>query len=250
MVQLNSFLAAMDYHNLQDLGYLIKASRLIGFGVERETIASYLQDIVRQVLTGEQNLNGMQYIFDYLQEYLADEALKKDFSFRFYYETGRLHFNDEQYSKALASSEIAYSLKPDDEYNQNLMVRSLGGYALNSNPGMVLEKINLYDTAYTGVADNRIYLTLKQQVCLDFFGEAFQLQDVKNGEHYMGIFEEIADQHLEISIDYLGVGRSYSSAAIFYYRQGLIQKSREVLERGLKYDPNNFELKLKLKSFE
>ena len=250
MVQLNSFLTAMDYHNLRDLEYLIKASRLVGFGVDRETIASYLQDIVRQVLTGEQNPDGMQYIFDYLQKYLVDEAIKKDFSFRFHYETGRLHFNDEQYSKALASSEIAYSLKPDDEYNQNLLVRSLSGYAINSTPGMVLEKINHYDTAYTGFAGNKIYLTIKQQVCLDFFGEAFQLQDVKNGEHYMGIFEEIADQHPGISIDNLGVGRSYSSAAIFYYRQGLIRKSREVLERGLKYDPNNFELKLKLKSFE
>jgi hypothetical protein len=250
MIELNSFLAVMDYYNLQDLGYLIKASRLIGFGMDREMIGSYLQDIILQVLTQEQDMKGMQYIFDYLQEYLADEASKKDFSFRFYYETGRLHFNDEQYSKALASSETAYSLKPDDENNQNLLVRSLGGYTLNSNPGMVLEKINLYDTAYTGIADNKIYLMLKQQVCLEFFGEAFQLQDVKNGEHYLGIFEEIADQHPEITIDYLGVGRSYSSAAIYYYRKGLIHKSREVVERGLKYAPHNIELKLKLKSFE
>jgi tetratricopeptide (TPR) repeat protein len=250
MIQLNSFLAVMDYRNLQDLGYLIKASRLIGFGMEREMITGYLQDIIHQVLTEEQDLKGMQDIFDYLQEYLADEALKKDFSFRFYYETGRFHFNDEQYSKALASSETAYSVKPDDEYNQNLLVRSLGGYILTSNPGLVLEKINLYDSAYTGIAENKIYLTLKQQVCLEFFGEAFQLQDAENGEHYMGIFEEIADKHPEISIDYLCVGRSYSSAAIYYYRKGMIQKSREAVEKGLKYAPHNIELKMKLKSYE
>ena len=250
MTQLNSFLTAMDYYKLQDLGYLINASRLIGFGMDREMITSYLQDIVRQVLTEKQDLKGMQYIFDYLQEYLADEALKKDFSFRFYYETGRLHFIDGQYRKALASSETAYSLKPDDENNQNLLVGSLGGYTINSNPGMVLEKINLYDTAYIGIVDNEIYLTIKQHACLEFFGEAFQLQDSKNGELYMALFEDMVDQHPDIIINSLAIGRSYSSAAIYYYRQGHVQKSREIVEKGLKYAPHNLELKLKLKSFE
>ncbi len=250
LAQLNSFLITMDYHNPRDLGYLIKASRLIGFGLDRERIAAYLQDIIQEVLIKEQNLKGMQYIYDYMQEYLADEALKKEFSFLFYYETGRFYFNDEQYWQALISFETAYSLKPDDVNNQDLLTRALSGYLINTNPGMVLEKINLYDTAYLGIVNNEIYLTIKQHVCLEFFGEAFQLQDAKNGEHYMAIFEEMVDQHPGISIEYLTVGRSYSSAAIYYYRQGQVQKSREVLEKGLKYAPHNLELKLKLKSFE
>jgi tetratricopeptide (TPR) repeat protein len=250
MSQLNSFLTTMDYYNPRDLGYLIKASRLIGFGVDRESIASILQNIIHEVLIKEQDLKRMQYIADYMQEYLADEALKKEFNFLFYYETGRLHLMDQQYWKALISFETAYSLKPDDHNNQDLLTRALGGYSINANPGMVLEKINQYDTAYVEIVNNDIYLTIKLQVCLDFFAEAFQLQDGKNGEHYMAIFEEIADHHPDLTIDHLAVGRSYSSAAIYYYRQGRVQKSREILEKGLKYAPHNIELKLKLKSFE
>jgi tetratricopeptide (TPR) repeat protein len=250
LAHLNGFLPAMDYHNTRDLGYLIKASRLIGFNVKRERIASFLEDIINEVLVKEQDLKGMQCIFDYMQEYLADEALKKAFGFLFYYETGRLYFNDEQYWKALSSSETAYALKPDDDDNQNLLARALAGYSINTNPGLVLEKINLYDTACIGMADNEIYLTVKLQVCLAFFGEAFQLQDEKNGEHYMAIFEEMVDRYPDISFVHLAVGRSYSSAAIYYYRQGRVQRSREVLEKGLQYAPHNIELKLKLKSFE
>jgi tetratricopeptide (TPR) repeat protein len=250
LAHLNSFLIAMDYHNPRDLGYLIKASRLIGFGVQRERITGFLENIIHEVLVKEQDLEGMQYIFDYMQEYLADEALKKELSFLFYYETGRLYFNNEQYWKALTSFETAYSLKPDNDINQDLLARALGGYSISANPGMVLEKINLYDTAYTGIVDNEIYLMIKLNVSLEFFGEAYQLQDEKNGEHYMAIFEEMLDQYPDLSIAYLAVGRSYSSAAIYYYRQGQVEKSRELLEKGLKYAPHNLELKMKLKSFE
>ncbi len=250
LAHLNSFLTTMDYHNPADLGYLIKANRLVGFGVDRERIAAYLQDIINEVLIKEQDLTEMQYIYDYMQEYLADEVLMKDFSFQFYYETGKYHFNDEQYWKALTSFETAYSLKPNDVNNQNNLTRALAGYSINTNPPMVLEKINLYDSAYFEIVDNEIYLAIKQHVCLEFFGEAYQLQDGENGEHYMAIFEELVDQHPNITINFLAVGRSYSSAAIYYYRKGQVQKSRKILEKGLTYAPHNLEMKLKLKSFE
>jgi tetratricopeptide (TPR) repeat protein len=250
LAHLNSFLINMDYRNPQDLGYLIKASRLMGFGVQRERITAFLQDIINEVLVKEQDEEGMQYIFDYMQEYLADEALKNDFSFLFYYETGRFNFNEELYLKALTSFETAYYLKPDNENNQDFLARALGGYSIGANPGMVLEKISLYDTAYSGIVDNEIYLSIKLHVCLEFFGEAFQLQDEKNGEYYMDIFEEMIDQYPDINFNSLTVGRSYSSAAIYYYRQGKLQRSRELLERGIQYAPHNLDLKLKLKSFE
>jgi tetratricopeptide (TPR) repeat protein len=250
LAHLNSFLLAMDYHNPRDLGYLIKASRLIGFGIQRERITGFLENIIHEVLVKEQDPDAMQYIFDYMQEYLADEGLKKEFSFLFYYETGRLHFNEEQYWKALTAFETAYSMKPDNDKNQDLLARALVGYSISASPAMVLEKIHLYDTAYTGIVDNEIYLTIKLHVCLEFFGEAFQLQDGENGEHYMAIFEEMADQYPDISIVQLAVGRSYSSAAIYYYRQGRVEKSRELLKKGLQYSPHNLELNLKLKSFE
>jgi tetratricopeptide (TPR) repeat protein len=141
-------------------------------------------------------------------------------------------------------------MKPDNDKNQDLLARALVGYSISASPAMVLEKIHLYDTAYTGIVDNEIYLTIKLHVCLEFFGEAFQLQDGENGEHYMAIFEEMADQYPDISIVQLAVGRSYSSAAIYYYRQGRVEKSRELLKKGLQYSPHNLELNLKLKSFE
>jgi tetratricopeptide (TPR) repeat protein len=250
LAHLNSFLTTMDYYNPRDLGYLIKASKLIGFGVDRELIMTYLKDIIHDVLIEAQDLEGMQFIYDYLQEYLADETVKKEFNYLYHYEAGRLLYNEQQYANALGFFESAYFTKPDDAGIQEVLSRALGAYSMNASPGMVLEKIAHYDTACTEIVSNELYLSVKQYVCLKFFGEAFQLQDAQNGEHYMVMFEEITDRHPDIKLDYLAVGRSYSSAAIYYYRQGQVQKSRKVLEKGLEYAPHNIELKLKLKSFE
>ncbi len=250
LAQLNGFLSSMDYHNPLDLGYLIKASRLIGFGIERELIVEYLQDMIHKVLIEEQDEKGIQYIYEYIQEYLGDEALIKEFNFLFHYETGRMHFIDAQYSIAMESFETAYALKPDNENNQDLLVRALGGYSSTASAGMVLEKLNKYDTSCSEIIANEIYLSVKLQTCLEIAGEAFQLQDRKNGEHYLAIFEDIVDRYPETFIDYILVGRSYSSASIYYYRKGQVQKSREIVHKGLSYAPQNIELKLKLKAFE
>jgi tetratricopeptide (TPR) repeat protein len=247
---LNGFLTDMDYYNPMDLGYLIKASRLTGYGVDRERIENILQHIIHTVLIEEQDLKGMQYIYDYMQEFLTDEALRKEFSFLYQYEVARLHYNEQQYTKALASAEEAFQLRPENIHIQNLLASTLAGFGINANSGMVLEKINHYDTLYEELAGNEIYITVKQHAFLIFFGEAFQLRDQKNGEYYMSLFEELTSLHPEVNLDYIAVGRSYSSAAIYYYRQGRVQRSREILEKGLTYAPHSVELKLKLKSFE
>ena len=59
----------------------------------------------------------------------------------------------------------------------------------------------------------------------------------------------LIDENHEAEIDHILIGRSYSSAAIYYYREGQVNKSRDLLEKGLLYAPDNIELKLKLNSF-
>ena len=75
-------------------------------------------------------------------------------------------------------------------------------------------------------------------------------QEGQNGEQYMAEFEKLMDNNPDTGIDHILVGRSYSSAAIYFYRNGKISKSKGVVEKGLSYAPDNIELKLKLSSFD
>jgi hypothetical protein len=249
LTSLNGHILNMDYHNLVQLGYLIRASRLVDHGVDRDLLENYLEDIVDKVLVEEEDPDGFKYIYEYLLNYLRDEGLKEDFTFHYLYERGKMEFLNARYEKALEYLESAYLLHPEDEATQDLLARSLGGYALMTSPGLLLDKINHYDTVFTGVTDEGVYLLVKMQTYLSLFGEAFQLQDQQTGERYMAVFEEMMDENPEAGIDQYFIGRSYSSAAIYYYRRGKLSKSKQVLEKGLSYAPGNIELKLKLSTF-
>jgi hypothetical protein len=250
LAQLNRYLINMDYRNLMDLGYLIKASRLINYGISRELMDGFLFDIVEKILVQEEDTEGFKYIYEYLQKYIQDRELIDNFTFYYLYESGRLEFNNTRYSKALDFLEPAHKLRPEDEHTQDLLTRSLGGYSILVSPARVLEKIQLYDTAFSAISDEGIYLMVKLQTYLSLFGEAFQLQDGKDGELYMAEFENLMGTNPEIESDNTLIGKSYSSAAIYYYRQGQLIKSRQVIEKGLIYAPDNIELKLKLASFK
>ncbi len=228
LLELNRYLLNMDYHNPLHLGYLIKASRLIDFGISREVVEDFLSDIVYTVLVKEEDRESFMYIYKYLMEFLRDKELKNEFSFLYLYESGRMEFNQNRYGKALDFFESAYQIKPDDEDVSELLTRSLAGYYLNVSPAIVLEKIQLFDSSYTAVTQEELYKVVKIQTFLQLFGEAFQLQDGVTGERYMFKFEKLLSENPEAEIDQQLIGRSYSSAAIYYYRSGQVKKSRQV----------------------
>lgn len=250
LVQLNAYLSDLDYSNPVDLGYLIKASHLIGHGVSFEMVDNYLLDIVSTVLVKQEDRDRFKFIYDYLMEYMSNQALRDNFRFYYLYESGRLEFNETRYNKALEYLEPACSLRPEDDRTQKLLLRSLAGYSLMVSSSHALEKITYYDTAYTCIATKGVYLMVKAQTYLNLFGEAFQLRDSENGSKYIAEFEQLMEDNPEVGIDQIQIGRSYSSAAIFYYREGQVRKSRTMLEKGLSFAPDNIELKLKLESFE
>jgi len=250
LLQLKRYLVDMDYHNPLSLGYLIKASHLVDYGITRELIEEYLSDIVNTVLVQEENPEGFMFIYDYLMTYLGDEGLKNDFTFLYLYESGRIEFNDTRYGKALEFLEQAHQLKAENANTRDLLARSLAGYSLVVSPAQVLQKIMIYDSSNVAVTKEGIYKLVKIQTYLELFGEAYQLKDGKAGVIYMTEFESLIDENPEAELDNFMIGRSYSSAAIYYYRNGQVNKSRELLEKGLIYAPDNIELKLKLSSFK
>ncbi len=249
LVELNRHLVGLDYHNLADLGYLIKASRLVDHGISRELLQGILSDLVYTILVREEDQEGFVYIYDYLMQYLGDEELKKKFNFLFFYEQGRMEFNQTRYGNALNYLESACRIYPEHEKAENLLTRALGGYSLTVGPRPILEKIRLYDTTYSGIQEEGIYILVKIRTFLALSGESFQLHDAASGEKYMKEFESLMKANPEAEVDQILVGRTYSSAAIHYYRNGQIRQSRQMIEKGLEYAPDNIELKLKLKSF-
>ena len=248
--QLGGFLRNLDYHNTRDLGFLVKASGLIGFGVKAEMVIGYFADIISSVLAEEKDRNAFENIRDYIHQYINDTALTREFEFLSLYEYGKLDYEDERYEEALESLEAAFRIYPENEDNQNLLVMALAGYATTVGPEVVLEKIQEYDTAFTEIESEDVYTYVRINTYLELFGRFFQLQDRENGEKYMALFEFLSGRHPGTPTDHVIIGRSYSSAAIYYYRRGMVNRSKEIVQKGLVYAPQNIELLLKLSAFE
>ena len=247
---LGGFLQRMDYHNTRDLGFLVKASRLVGYGIEPELIKGYFLDIINTVLLEEEDEKTLAYISDYIHRYIQDTSLTNNFEFLSKYENGRLAFNDDRYADALEYLEAAFRIYPGNEDNQNLLVNALAGYSTVVSPGMVLSKIEEYDTAFSEIESEDVYTYVKVNTYLELFGESFRLQNGETGEKYMALYEELMDRYPGTMTDHKLIGRSYSSASIYYYRKGQVNRSKEIVHKGLQYAPDNIELKLKLAAFE
>ncbi len=249
IAQLYAFLQHMDYHKTGDLEYLVKAAGLIGYGIEPELISAYLVDIIHTILAEEGDEETILRIREYLGRHLPG-ARASEFEFHYLYEYGRQNFLEADYSAALDCLEAAFRVFPEDENNQNLLVAALAGYAGIASPALVLDRIEEYDTAYTELESEDVLTYVKAKTFLEVFGESFELQNRESGEKYMRLFEDLIDRNPYLDIDPNLLGRSYSSAAIYYYRSGMIGRSREVLLKGLGYAPENTDLKLKLNSIE
>jgi len=64
LAELNGYLIEMEYNDPLYLGYLIKASKLIDYGVKRELLEGYLKDIINTVLVEKEDQEGFEYIYE------------------------------------------------------------------------------------------------------------------------------------------------------------------------------------------
>jgi len=132
---------------------------------------------------------------------------------------------------------------------QSLFVRAVAGFATTSSSAQLIPRLEYYDEAYEIVENYDIYLMVKMHTYLQYSGESYQVGDADSGDSYMAEFESLHRENPDIGVEHYMIGRSYSSAAIYYYQKGDIERSKRIVNQGLEFAPDNTELRLKLDSF-
>jgi tetratricopeptide (TPR) repeat protein len=77
--------------------------------------------------------------------------------------------------------------------------------------------------------------------------EAFRLKDPQLGEKLLARFEN-ENYIVEGRENYCNPSKVYSLAGSYYYKKGNTAKARQAFQKGLNFDPNDWELKEKLKA--
>ena len=140
-----------------------------------------------------------------------------------------------------------YSNGNKSAFIKSQMLRSLsiftgtGGYDRNS--------LAIYDTLaskYPAVMDFEIFRMTRCQLLLRKAEEAFRMKNPTEGEQLLNVFIE-GSYFDEKNIYSCNPASVYSTAGSYYFKTGNTAKAKTALKKGLTYDPDNYELKTKLK---
>ncbi len=224
-------------------------SRLVDKEVlSADVVASNFTYLSNTVLLRRSDVLLYDSIYHSLEGKIGQPELRKNIEFTYSLLRGKSYLNDFRLDEAMKLFERAFTLENNDMEVQTLLVTTLAYYFQNSSTEEMVGRIEKLSETFPGLGKNGMFLHLKMTAYLSYAEELFDFGQPENALAYLNKFEMIYDQNPEMDISYRLVGDAYSSAAVYFFKRYNVQKARELLEKGLKIAPDNFELRYRLNS--
>ena len=250
LIEYYNFIEDADLTSTENLAFFGASPRLIPVGFDPGYFLRRFTDLTATYLSEKNDVNEYDGVYRYLAGQVHDQQIREGLSFIYYYETGRYFSNSGKFALALDNLEKAYDINPSDKNMQALFVRTLAEYDATTGSSDLISRLEYYEEEYEITEGYDIFLMVLMHTYLQYAGESFQVEDVATGETYLAKFDTLYRNNPDIDIDQYLIGRSYSSAAIYYFRKGDIIRSKQLVLKGLQFAPDNVELQLKRDSFK
>ena len=232
------YLTNQNYTSPNAISYLSQLARFEA--LDADFFMNEYQRMISILLTDKAEYELLDNNVSALLKAIRNESLKKDITYLYNYERGRVFYNQAKFSQSLPYFEIAYAQSPTNLDIGNILINAIGKtLATNSNKEAVhiLEK---YQEDLPGLLDNNYFRSMLANVYLIEFGRSFELGDEPDGLKYKALFEDYYDP--ELGIDQNNLGRAYSLSAVYYFRKGYSKKAKQIINQGLNKAPHNHEL--------
>jgi tetratricopeptide (TPR) repeat protein len=222
---------------------LAKISAYTEQGVTSENIQSEFFNIMNELLFEKGKKEELDRFYDILQRYIQNLHVKKDIEYLYYYEYGRYYNSLAKFHEALPYFEKALTLSPSKIDAVNGYVVNLAGKLSSSSNNienlMLIEKAA---SAYPTLLQSNTFNEMRLSTYLIQIAVEYDNQNAQQGEKYRLAFEELAGKNLNSHPNGNLVAQAYSRAAIYYFKKSQTQKARSLIDTGLKFSPNNYEL--------
>jgi len=235
--------------------YLGLFTRTSSKDVKKDIFISLFYDMTQRQLNFEGNVDMYKRSYQYLMDKVKDSTLKSEFSFIYNFEMGRKMINNMHYNESLSFLENAYKIKPDNIDIQNMLVATI--VSLNSKSFYDENRLNiLNDTldnfvkSHINLKDNDKIINLMYMVKLGLMSNYYYKGEIQKAEHFQNEFESLCNENSNKVVyeSYSNIEKSYSAAAAYYFKKGKYGKARELLNKGLVYIPDSYQLKARLKA--
>lgn len=237
-----------DYKELDDLNYLVKISRHGNDQAKKEIIINEFLKINQKHHLNNSKSGHFDKAYNYLMEHIeGNEEIKKEISFLFNYEKGRVLYNQANFNNSLKHIRDAYNLKPENVEVESLFINVLLQTMRYFTDGSALvKKIEEYASEFPALKENELFQIAQLNSYLYYIGQLYEAGKKSEAEKYRSLFESRLTNNPEIGFDPNLVGRAYSLGASYYFKNNDMTKVKNLLNKGLQYAPDNMELRTRL----
>ena len=176
---------------------------------------------------------------------ITDPQVANEISFIYYYESGRVFYNQGNYTRAKPFFSNALSLQPNNVDLGGVFVSCLAQSFRNErNNTAIVDSLEFYKRKFKSLEQNNNFNSIMAIAYIIECGNSYQKGNATNGEKYRLLFEEMYDSGMDITIlSPNDVGNAYSNASVYYFKKGQREKAKQLLDKGLKIVPDNYQLK-------
>lgn len=236
----------VSYSNEKKALYLAKLCQFTKEGINQDMITGEFYRISQTVFLQDGNKDQYEKIYTLLQNSIQDDETKKQISYIYNYENARTLYNQGRYKDASSFLEKALSVKPNNVDLTWLFIANLKQLEIISKDKTALiSQLQQYAEVYPLLKENNNFLSLQADVILEAFATFYEKGNIKEGENHRLLFEDllVKNPNLNTSIIDYQIGRAYSVACVHYFKMGQKSKAKVLVEKGLTYAPNNYQLR-------
>ncbi|MBI3218146.1 MAG: hypothetical protein HYZ44_01405 [Bacteroidetes bacterium] len=223
---------------------IAKVSRYKNQGITKEMIQGEFINLTNEVMGRDNNKTLYKECFQILTNGFHDQELINEISYLYYFENGRILYNQGSFSAAKNFFEKALLFQPNNTELAGIFTTSIANSLRNErSPKQAYDTLEAYRKKYPVLSQNNNFNSMIAMSYALLFGEAYQKGNLAEAEKYKSVFEEMVKSNKDINLVPSIVGSAYSSGCSYYFKKGQKAKAMQLLEKGLELSPDNYELR-------
>lgn len=237
------------FESVVNLSILCRYNNLNPKEIDNDVILNEFTKVLQAQLIDKSDYLLIDKSYKLISDELTDSLLKNEIGFRYNFELARLgYLNSKGKDYQLEKLANAYKFNSLNANLRSLIVAHYTQFVQKYDDCKGASEFSeKFVLQFDFMKEHELFLSVKASCYLENAYESYYFNDLKSGDQYLKLYEELNSNNQNLIPNESFVERAYSQAAVAYYKKGNYAKSKQLLKSGLKYAPNNFGLLQRLK---
>lgn len=246
LASLGSVLSYSDYSDWSDVMLIPYMERFLEHDIKETNVIGEFQRMLNFVLLQNNEDDKAKMAYEHFMAVSKNENLKNEITFAYRNEVAIRAYNRGNYFKAYHQSTKAYTAKPGNVNAETMLIEAFRMAYQDRTSQSALVALDTLIKQNPEIVENNRINTLRLNLFLEVMGDKFDARKATEGNELRSRFEEAVTNNPNFRYDRSIVGNAYSKAAVYYFKRGYTSKARSIIRTGLKYAPDNYQLKSRL----